>query len=210
MNRLLIIGAGGFGREVLMWSRDCNECGVDWEIGGFIDSNPNALRGLDVGFSVIGSVEDYQPQSSDVFVCAIGNPSQRRKCVETMLSKGANFINIIHPTAFVGERVKLGTGIIICPYCVLTCDIEIGNFSALNLRSTIGHDARIGEFCQLSASCNVTGHAKLCDEVFMGSHATVLPKVQIGEGAIVGAGSIVISKVKPRTTVFGAPAKRLS
>ena len=209
MRRLLIIGAGGFGREVLAWARDCTEHGIDWEASGFIDANPNALDGFDVTVPIVGSETEYQPLPSDVFVCAIGNPSARRACVEMMLAKGAKFVNVVHPTAIIGERVKLGVGVIICPYCVFTCDIQIGDHTAFNLHCSVGHDARVGSYCQLSSYSDVTGHVQLADEVFMGSHASVLPSISVGDRAVVGAGSVVISKVKPDTTVIGVPAKSL-
>ena len=209
MKRLLIIGAGGFGREVLAWARACPEHEVDWEVGGFIDANPNALDGFNVSVPIVGSDIDYQPLPSDVFVCAIGNPADRRKSVERLLAKDACFVNVIHPTAVLGERVKLGIGVVVCPYCVCTSDIEIGDHTALNLHCSVGHDARIGSYCQLSSYSDVTGHVQLADEVFMGSHASILPSVSVGDRAVVGAGSVVISKVKPGTTVMGVPAKPL-
>jgi acetyltransferase-like isoleucine patch superfamily enzyme len=77
------------------------------------------------------------------------------------------------------------------------------------LHCSVGHDARIGSYCQLSSYSDVTGHVQLADEVFMGSHASILPSVSVGDRAVVGAGSVVISKVKPGTTVMGVPAKPL-
>jgi acetyltransferase-like isoleucine patch superfamily enzyme len=45
--------------------------------------------------------------------------------------------------------------------------------------------------------------------VFLGSHATIMPGVRVGEFSVVGAGSVAIRGVKAGQTVIGVPAKVL-
>ena len=208
MKRLIIVGAGGFGREVLAWARDCEQAGAEWRVGGFLDDDPNVLESFDTGVPLLGTIDEYQPSEGDVFVTAFGSPSVKRACVEK-LNKNAVFVNVIHPTVVIGPRVTLGVGIVICPYCVLTTDIDVGDHTALNIRCSIGHDASIGRCCQLSSFCDVTGGVTLEDDVFLGSHVSVLPRVVVERGAIIGAGSVAISRVKAETTVMGVPARVL-
>jgi sugar O-acyltransferase (sialic acid O-acetyltransferase NeuD family) len=167
------------------------------------------LAGFDLDVHVVCNVSQFQPSEQDVFVCAIGTPAARRDCISRM-SKHATFINVIHPTAILGSRIRLGVGVIICPFTVLTTDIEVGNHTAINIRCSIGHDAKIGSFCQLSSFCDITGHVILEDEVFLGSHASVLPRVCVEQSATVGAGSVAIMRVKAGTTVMGVPARPLN
>ena len=206
MKKLFIIGAGGFGREVLQWARDCKESGTEWTVAGFLDDNPRALDGFQVDIPIVGSIAEFRGDDDSRFVCAIGKPKLRRQCV-SKLGPDRSFVNVIHPTAILGSRIELGTGIVICPYTVLTSDISVGDHTSINIRCSIGHDASLGKFCQLSSFCDVTGGVKIDDEVFMGSHATVLPGKRVGTGATIGAGSVVIMNVKSNTTVFGVPAK---
>jgi acetyltransferase-like isoleucine patch superfamily enzyme len=91
----------------------------------------------------------------------------------------------------------------------LTTDISVGDHTSLNIRCSIGHDASIGSFCQLSSYSDVTGGVTLEDDVFLGSHASILPGVVVAKGATIGAGSIAISKVRSGTTVMGVPARVL-
>jgi serine acetyltransferase len=74
----------------------------------------------------------------------------------------------------------------------------------------VGHDAVIGDGCTISGHCDVTGFASLGEGVFMGTHASVLPRAVVGDSAVIGAGSVVLKKVQPNTTVFGVPAKKIS
>jgi len=209
MKNLIIIGAGGFGREVYGWAQQSKDCGAAWNIKGFIDNNLNALDGYDYGTGIVATVDDYEPAQDDVFICTIGQPAQKIKCCETILSKDGKFINIIHPSVIIGNNAKLGSGVIMCPHVVLTSDVTIGDFVALNLHAAVGHDAVIGDYCQINSFCDITGNAKLGHSVLMGSHAAILPGVEIGKHAVVGAGSVVSNKVSPHTTVFGVPATPL-
>ncbi|MCC5835941.1 MAG: acetyltransferase [Opitutales bacterium] len=209
MHNLILIGAGDFGREVLAWALDAQSAGADWRVKGFLDDNPRALDGYDLGFEVLGDVESYQPAEGDVFVCSIGQPLLRAKVWEQMKAKAARFTRVIHPSAIVGPRVELGEGVILCPQVVLTCDLSIGDNSSLNVAVAVGHNVRIGRHCQISSFADITGHAVVGDGVFFGSRVSILPNQRVGDYATVGAGSVVIRAVEPHSTVFGNPAKTI-
>lgn len=210
MKRLLIIGAGGFGREVLQWASDIPEHKRDWAVEGFLDANPSALDSFDCGFSVSGDPFDYVPKEDDLFVCAIGNPAAKLRLCSSLKKRGAIFITLIHPTAIIGDRCSIGEGCIFCPGTIVTVDVVISDFVTVNVKSTIGHNAVIGTGCTLSGSVDITGYATLGEGVFLGSHAVVLPGAKIGDYAIIGAGSVVLKKVKPGATVMGVPAIQIA
>ena len=209
MKNLIIIGAGGFGREVFGWAQQCPDHEKEWTIKGFLDDNPDSLGAFNPGKDVIGSVENYQPEPGDLFVCAIGQPKAKKTCCLLVLEKGGKFANIIHPTVVMGRNVELGAGIIFCPFVTLTCDIKIGNFVSFNIHCAVGHDVVVGDWCQMSSFCDLTGGVVLGEGVFMGSHASILPGGRVGDEAVVGAGSVVLKKVESGCTVIGVPAKVL-
>lgn len=207
--RLIIIGAGGFGREVHDWARDAAAARADWTIAGFLDDNPAALDGFNLPVGILGSPLNYQPAGNERFVCAIGEPRIKLEIARQLQARGARFTSVIHPTAYVGPRNRLGAGLILCPYSVVTTNVTIGDFVSLNLHGTIGHDAIVGDGCTLNNHVDVTGWAELGEGVFLGSHASVLPHTKIGAYARIGAGATVLRSVKPQTTIVGAPGRRL-
>jgi len=207
MKNLIIMGAGDFGREVYTWARQCSQHNQEWVIKGFLDDNLDALQGYTFTIGIIDTIENYQPESGDVFVCAMGNPSIKRKCIKKILSRGGKFVNIIHPTVILGHNITMGEGIIICPRVILTIDLEIGNYVGINLNCCLNHNVVIGNFCQLSCFCDITGHAQLGEGVFMGSHASVLPGCRVGDNAVLGAGCVVTHDIPADTTVVGIPAR---
>ena len=103
----------------------------------------------------------------------------------------------------------IGSGGILCRNSVVTVDVTLGAHVHLNLAATVGHDARIEAFCTLSCQVDICGSVTLGEGVFLGSHASVMPKAKVGEWARVGAGSVVLRTVRAETTVFGVPAKRV-
>jgi sugar O-acyltransferase (sialic acid O-acetyltransferase NeuD family) len=210
MKRLLIIGAGGFGREVLNWALDVLPENRNWEVGGFLDANPAVLDAYDCGFPILDDPLNYVPEDNDCFICAIGHPSTKLRVCRSLKERGAQFITLIHPTAIVGSRSKLGEGCIFCPGSIITVDVTIRDFVTVNALSTIGHNAVVGQGCTLSGHVDVTGYASLGEGVFLGTHAVILPGAKVGDYAIVGSGSVVLKKVKAGATVMGVPAKQIA
>jgi sugar O-acyltransferase (sialic acid O-acetyltransferase NeuD family) len=209
MEPLVIVGAGGFGREVFGLIQDINQVRATWDVLGFLDDNPLALDGYTHYPPLLGAVDDGRALRSAQMACAVGNPAIRRQVVERLDALGVRWGTIVHPTACVGVGSSLGEGCILCARSMLTVDVRAGRHVHLNCTAGAGHDARIGDFCTLSAHVDVCGHAVVEEGVLLGSHATVLPGIRVGAWARVGAGSVAIRDVPPETTVLGVPAKEI-
>lgn len=209
MKRVLIVGAGGFGREILSWARHVEPLDSKYKIGGFLDANPAALAGFELGTSVLGDPATFQPEKNDVFVCAIGDPATRHRVVSGLASRGAHFVSLIHDSVIMGRDCRFGEGCVFCPGVILTTNITMGKFVSLNLGATAGHDVTVGDFCNLNVHVDLAGHSSLGNLVFAGSHAFILPGVHIGDRAVVGAGAVVTRNVAAGSTVFGVPARRI-
>ena len=207
--RLIIVGAGGMAREVLNWVVDVQQEGTDWEISGFLDKNSSALDNYDIDLPIVGCPDTYVPSKHEVFVFGIGDPKTRLLIGKQMSERGAQFIELIHPTACIGKRVERGVGFIACPFVCVTSDVKIGNFVFLNVGSVIGHDSVIGDGCTLAGHAIAAGYTELGVGVFLGSHANVHPGIQVGDFATIGAGSAAIRNVKQNDTVVGVPAKKI-
>lgn len=209
MKNILIVGAGGFGREVYNWINDSKENYPDWNMIGFLNDELLALEGFNYDISIVSTIIDYQPKEDEYLIMAIGSPKDKNKLVDFLENKGAKFETFIHRTAIVGKNVKLGKGSILCPNSIITCDAVIGKFVTINCFSGTGHDVKVGDYSTLSGHVDITGFAKVGKRVSIGSHACILPKVSVGDDAVVGAGSVVIRNVKEGNTVFGNPAKSI-
>lgn len=208
MKNLVIVGAGGMGRTLYDIARECVGFGTQFQIAGFIDDNTDALLDYTNYPPILGRISDYEPCSNDIFASSIGG-SSRRTCIETLLSRGAEFINLIHQTARIGSNVKIGKGNIIGAFTTLGADCKIGDYNLIQSYTVIGHDAEIGNFNRIDTHVTCVGGIKINDETTIHTSAVINHKVHVERGAKVGACSFVIRKVKEGTTVLGVPAKRI-
>ncbi len=209
MQRLLIIGAGNFGRAVLGWALHVDSRERDWEVGGFLDANPMALDNFTCPFSIVGEPLTFIPSENDRLVCAIGNPATKLSLCRDLQARGGQFITLIHPTVVISSYCRIGNGCILCPGAIISTNATLGNFVTVNLYATVGEDAVIGDGCILNGHSSVSGSVVLGEGVFMGSHACVLQGATVGDYAVVGAGSVVLRKVRAHSTVMGVPAKQV-
>lgn len=148
MKDLIIVGASGFGREVLQIVKDINKQTPTWNVLGFIDDNLNALDGYECDKQVIGTIEEWEPQQSEHFVIAIAVPAIKERIVGSLVKRGATFVSIIHPTALISEFTSIGEGVVIYPYAKVNVNSSIGDYVAL-LGSIIGHDAKVGDYSKI-------------------------------------------------------------
>ncbi|MEH1965208.1 MAG: acyltransferase [Nostoc sp.] len=89
---------------------------------------------------------------------------------------------------FDGRHYQIQTG----------CDVSIGPEASI---LTLGHDPHSPEFADKG------GDVIIGDRCWIAYRAIILPGVTIGEGAVVGAGSVVTKDIEPYTVVAGNPAR---
>ncbi len=208
--RLWIVGAGGFGREVWTYATTHPDCGRQWQVAGFLDDNQHALAGFPGYSATLQRIEEFHPDpEKDILVNGIGQPKIKRRCIGMLEEKGGRFIRLIHPTAWIGHNVTWGKGGVVGPGVVITTDVTIGDHVVLNCYSAIGHDAAVGSYTTLSSFCDVTGGVRIGEGVFTGSRVSLIPRVSVGDYAVVGAGSVVIRNLDGGCSYFGNPARRL-
>ena len=209
MKELIIIGAGGMGRT--MYSNALGSIGYhnSFIIKGFIDDNLNALDTFSNYPPIIAKVSDYIPKKNDVFVCSIGSAS-RKKCMEQIISKGGEFIELIHKDAKILTNVKLGKGNFIGAFSIIGNDAMIGDYNMIQSFTVIGHDAKIGNFNRIDTHVTCVGGIKIKNNTTIHTGAVINHNVTIEDNAKVGANSLVIRKIKAGETVLGVPAKRIN
>lgn len=205
--RLLIIGGGGFGHEVASWAKDCYAAGTQPVVEGYLDDSDRGPFGSGAPF--IGTITDYTPQPGDKLLLAIGAPDTKRKLVELLRPRGAQFATLIHPTAIIGTNCCHDEGVIICPLAMNTARTYMAAFTTLLSFSGLGHDASLGAYSTVSSHVDIMGHASVGESVFLGSGARVMPRVAVGNGARIGANVVVQRNVPSGVTLFASPAKSL-
>jgi sugar O-acyltransferase (sialic acid O-acetyltransferase NeuD family) len=209
---LVIVGAGGLGREVLVLLRQLNEAGANWDMRGFYDDQPPTEPTV-AGLPYLGTIEALNQVAEPLAVAvAVGSSASRATVVGRLTSAQLSFPVLVHPGVRLAayQRLALGAGCLIQQGCILTCDITLGRFVLLNLGCTVGHDAVLEDFCSLMPHVNIGGGAQLGAGTYLGTNATVIQAVRVGAGATVGAGAVVVRDLPAGVTAVGVPARSMS
>jgi sugar O-acyltransferase (sialic acid O-acetyltransferase NeuD family) len=209
MQKIVLLGAGNFAREVVGLINDLNRVEPQFDLVGFLDDNPNKHGNKLNGTSILGGMEWLKTNEAQGVkaVCAIGESHIRRKVVLKALEYGSEFCNLIHPNVVLTSFIEFGQGVIITAGCILTCNIKIGNHVHLNLSTTVGHDDVLEDFVTTAPGVHLSGNVNVGEGVYIGTGAVTVEKLSIGDWSIIGAGAVVAKNIPDNVTAVGVPAK---
>jgi sugar O-acyltransferase (sialic acid O-acetyltransferase NeuD family) len=204
--RILVVGAGGFGREVAEWARQTwpDRSGL---VAGMLSEDDAALADTGCPLPIVGRPSDFEPTAGDCLLLGIGIPRVRRRVAEALLARGGNFLTLMHPTAVIAATARIGAGVVICPHSVVSVDTRLGDFALLNYHTSLGHDAIVGDYSVLSPYATLGGSAAIGADVFLGLHATVGPRITVGDRVVISANSCALSHVPADSLVYGVPGR---
>lgn len=206
--QLIILGTGGFAREVyqlFLDTRKGDAVSGTYEFLGFVGDEPE--KPLPANWLGTDDVVLVQNPENIWFVVAIGNPAVRRTVYEKYEQAGFQPGRLIHPAATLGEDFVVPPGAMICAGVRITVNVHAGKSLVVNLNATIGHDCEIGDFVTISPGANISGNVSLGNESEIGSGAVLLPGVKTGEKVVLGAGA-VLTRNADSGTWMGVPAQQ--
>ena len=211
MKDLLIFGAGGHAREVAQLVADINQAQPDrWTLLGFLadegapPGNPRSLQA-----PLLGDAHWLHEHPDVHVVVAIGEPAARRTVVQRLLriQPRLRFATLVHPRAWLANRVTLGAGGVIFAGALVNVDVAIGAHASLNLACTLSHDCVLGDYVSLGPGVHLAGGVLVGEGVDIGTGASFRPRVSVGDGAIIGAGAVVTHHLPAGCTAVGVPAR---
>lgn len=209
MHRIAIFGAGGFGREVHFLIEQINNVKPIYEFIGYFDDGIENGKLIN-DYPVLGGIDELNNYTEELCVAiAVGDPKIKEVVISRITNQKISFPNLIHPNVIIGNSkyTKIGAGCIICAGVIITVNITIGNFVILNLSCTVGHDTIIGDYSSFMPSVNISGEVNIEQGVYVGTGAKIINQLTIGEGTVVGAGSVVNKSLPANCTAVGVPAK---
>jgi len=206
--KICILGAGGFGREVLCCLIDgigSTNLNIE-EIACFMVSDEHYNETKIMGIDVIPQ-SMFDPAKYNAVV-AIGDPFSRKRVVDS-LPPQTSYATIIHPSAVISKWVEIGEGSVVTAGTILTCNIKIGKHAHLNLHTTIGHDCIIGDFFTTAPAANISGNCHFGNGVYFGTNSAVKQGVKICDNVTIGMGGIVVKDISEAGVYIGNPLKKL-
>lgn len=212
MKDIIIIGAGGVGKEVTFIIEQINKVKQTWNILGIIDDNEKLHGSTINGYKVLGGLSYLNKylnnEKKPELIVAMADYNIKKGIVNKLNNK-FNFATIIHPEVEIHNTIKVGKGSIIYNGVIMTTNITIGNHVLISPKCGIGHDSILKDYVSLLWNVNISGKDIIEEGVFVGSAATIIQGKRIGQGAIIGAGAVVIKDISNNTTNVGVPSKTI-
>ena len=210
---LVIVGAGGQGREALDTVEALNAAAPApvWRFLGFlVDDDRTAGLLAARGAAVIGPVARLGDGGLDPeveVVVAIGDPGVRRRVADEAAAAGRRAATLVHPSAQVGSQVVLGEGAYVGPGAVLTTNVAVGRHAIVNVAATLSHDVVVGDFATVGPGSHLAGNVHVGAGADLGIGVVARPGSSIGAGTVVGAGAVVVGELPPGVVAYGVPAR---
>ena len=197
---ICVFGGGGFAQEMIFLAET-----LGYRIEACLDIN-------NIGTSIYGKPvlpESYFDINKHLAVVAIASPRVRRPITERLVSIGAEFATLIHPSAIISPGVTVGEGSIICAFCFVSNGSKLGKWTQLNWATTIGHEVILGDFVTTAPGVHISGTVHIGDSVYMGTNSAIIDKLSVTNNVVIGAGAAVVKNITESGVYIGVPAKKL-
>jgi sugar O-acyltransferase (sialic acid O-acetyltransferase NeuD family) len=203
MKKIAVIGYGAFAREII--------CNFKYPFDIFFYGN------YKFNLETIEKKHNCKCYDLNLFdkhkysaLVTITDGNERKNIVLDM-PKNTSYYTYIDKNAILMDKqtIKIGEGSIICAGTILTTNLVFGNFTQLNLLTTVGHDTIVGNFCTTGPSVNISGNCNIGNNVYFGSNCTIKQKINIVDNVTIGLGSSVVKDIIEPGVYIGSPVKKL-
>jgi sugar O-acyltransferase (sialic acid O-acetyltransferase NeuD family) len=212
---LVVVGAGGFGRETVEAVRALNASagvGTAWWLLGYLDDDPALAGRLVDGVPVLGGIGELKSLPDAFVVICTGRPdnySSRARIVQALQLPAERYATIVHPAASVSTSSQVGPGSVLLAHTDLTAAVRVGSHVTVMPQVVLTHDDVIEDYATLASGVRLGGGVRVGTGAYVGAGALVREHRVVGAGSLVGMGSVVLSDIPPGEVWAGVPAGRL-
>lgn len=197
MKNIIIVGAGGFGKEVAWIISRINTVNPVFNLVGFCDDDMSKRDDVSCIASFLGSIDDVKSnQVGSGYICAIGNNKIRKKLMVSLNQSGLTPLSVIDPSAVVAEDAVVGAGSFINVHAAVSTGCKLGCGSIVNINASVGHDVVLGDFAQVCPGVSVSGGCVIGEGALLGSNSCCLPCRKMGAWSVLGAGGVLLTDLE--------------
>lgn len=211
--RLVVLGAAGFGRETLDVLEAINQSldEPQFDVIGVLDDGPSEVsleRLAARNVTYLGTTADWLASGDSAsYLLGVGDPKLRRMLDSRFRNAGLVAATAVHPTVVLGTMVTVGRGAVICAGAQIATNTRLGEHVHLNRGANVGHDCLLDDFVSINPGAIISGEVTIESGVLIGAGAVVLFGLTVGRDSLVGASACVVRDVVENTVVKGVPAR---
>jgi sugar O-acyltransferase (sialic acid O-acetyltransferase NeuD family) len=209
VKQIVIIGAGGHGREVAEILRHQSQTDPKLELLGFIDDDLSLKGQVRDGLPILGDWSWFNGIDKDsiAVICAVGMPSTNRRLAQRARAYGLQFTNAISPLSCISDYASIGEGVTLFPYVVVNTGSRIEDHCILNVGVTVSHDTVLGRYSNVNPGAHLAGNVTVGEGCYIGMGTNVIQGRTLGAWTTVGAGAVVTQSLPPNVTAVGIPTR---
>jgi sugar O-acyltransferase (sialic acid O-acetyltransferase NeuD family) len=207
LKKVVIVGAGGLGKDVADYVEDISKVDSSTMLAGIIDDDETKLSSFRHRPYFTSTIDNYKAEIDHYFFVAVGNPKVKKELVSKLSKFSLPFCSLIHPRSYISKNSTIEEGSLVAPFAVVSAQATVGTHCVLNIFSSCCHDSSMGDYTVLSPYATLNGNVRTEEGCFLGTHATIAPTITLGAWSVVGASATVLHDVVQRQTVVGTPAK---
>jgi len=201
MEKLIIIGAGGYAKSVL----DSVDY-YNYRVKGFLDEYSDEEEHL--GYPILWrGLDEIKDSETYFYFIAIGNNQRRKTWYDRLTSNKLRLINVVDRSAIISPEAKIGNGCFFGKMAVVNSKAIIGNNCIVNTMSLVEHGCVVQDHANISTNAVINGDVWIGEGTFVGTCSVTIGQKKMGNWSTVGAGSVVISNVGDNVTIAGVPAR---
>lgn len=201
MEKLIIIGAGGYAKSVL----DSVDY-FNYEMIGFLDEYRKDKEHL--GYPILAnSLNDLDDRDKYVYIIAIGSNTARKIWFERAQKLHLRLVNVVDKSAIVSPHASVGNGCFIGKMAIVNSNAIVADNCVINTKALLEHGCHLEPHVNISTNATLNGDVHVGSGSFIGSSSVIMGQLKIGQWSVVGAGAVVNHDVESDTTVAGVPAK---
>jgi sugar O-acyltransferase (sialic acid O-acetyltransferase NeuD family) len=217
---IILLGHSANYADILDTIEDINAAqgpqGPRYELLGFLDDR-EAQQGRSFhGYPVLGRyaaapalAQQFPGAAFSTWIGGVETYLQRQKVIDGLGLPSERFATLVHPTAYVSRRARLGRGVVVYQHCTIANNAVLGDHVVVLPNTVISHDDIIGDYTAITGGVAIAGNVTVGPSCYLGTNCSIHPGVSIGEGSLVGMGSVVLHDVGPYQVVAGNPVRLL-
>jgi UDP-3-O-[3-hydroxymyristoyl] glucosamine N-acyltransferase len=203
MKNIIIIGTGAHAAEIEQYIYDNNSIKNDYKILGYISDSHESYLKYNFRHDFLGSDINKDTLSSNTgLIIAISNIQVRINLLKKYKNEGFEFINFIHHTSKIFNTTKFGEGNVVCPYCQIGPNVEIGSYNTFNNKASIGHDSKIGDNNVFCPNIGLSGNTQIENNNFFSLNVATIPNIKIGSNNLIAPNMVIDKSIKSNITYF--------
>lgn len=206
MKRLLLIGGGGFAKEVLEIAELSQ-----YQVVGYVADTPGIVDAPYLG--CIDQLPQLEAHFDEVVIAFAAVDrlamARRSELIAKLRAQSFVFATLISPHAIISRGARIGSGSVVAHGVTISVDAVIGEHVVLNTSTIVGHDSVIGDRTIVAPHVFIAGAVNIGSDCLIGPKSMVLQGRQVGNQAIVSLGGSVLRNLADGMTILPNSSRAL-